>query len=106
MIIDIKYRATAYGDDHKNPEKPKLLYRNKLKRAVIDTEDIDIVSQYHNSRGKVDRNKCEIRHRTLGEILVEAPFEEIAEYKRSGRFRVYGFIKPKNRINEKSGRAK
>jgi hypothetical protein len=101
MKIDIKYKVSIYGPDPEDSEKNKLLFRNKLKRAIIETEDLDMVSEYHDKKGKKSKTRCEVNHRTLGTIIVESPFELIASYVRDHRFVVKGFVQYKNKKNGK-----
>ena len=101
MKIIIKYKASIYGPDPKDPEKTKLLYKDRIKHAKIETEDIQGVLEYHNLRGKLEKNRCEIAHKDLGSIVIDKPFKEMCEIWENDRFIVKGFKQYKN---EKEGK--
>lgn len=91
MIILIKYRASIYGPDPKKEGETKLLFKDKLKKGVIELEDIDAVFNYHGKNGKENPRKCEIVHKTMGNIVLDMPFKEIAELRKNNRFTIKGF---------------
>lgn len=91
MKVLVKYKASIYGPDPKDKEKTKLLFKDKVKYAKIEVDDIDGILLYHDIRGKVKRNKCEIIHKTLGNIIIETPFKEMCEIWENNRFIVKGF---------------
>lgn len=94
MNIEIKYKVSIYGEDkNKKDGSEKLLFRSRVKRAVVDIGDIDSIMQHHERTGKVNKNRCEVHHRTLGSMLLEMPYAVLADLKNSNRIVVKGFRK-------------
>jgi hypothetical protein len=91
MTIKVKYKASIYGPDSENPEKPKLLFKNRTKHALLEIEDIEAIFNYHGKNGKNNPKKCEIFHRSLGNIVVDFPFNQLVKLKEDNRFTVRGF---------------
>jgi hypothetical protein len=91
MTIEVSYKASIYGPNPKKPGETKLLFKNKKKRALIEVEDIEAIIEYHGLDGKLSKERCEIVHRTLGNMVIDMPFEIISEIKTCNRLIVKGY---------------
>ena len=91
MMIQIKYKASIHGPDKENPGETKLLFKSRIKKALIETEDIDGVFNYHGKNGKENPKRCEIAHKTLGNIVIDVPFKEMVRLRLDNRIIIKGF---------------
>ena len=91
VTIEVKFTTSAFGPDPDKPGETKVLFKRKKKRALIELDDISVVSQYHNDRGKLVKSKCEIVHRSLGNLVLDMPFLELVKAKEEKRIVVKGY---------------
>lgn len=92
-MIHIRYKASIYGPDKDNPGESKLMFKNRIKKGLIDLFDIEGVFNYHGKNGKEDPKKCEIVHKVLGNIVIDMPYKEMMRLRTDNRIVVKGFKK-------------
>jgi hypothetical protein len=91
LNLEIRYKASIYGPNPKKPGETKVLFKRKTKRAVIAVEDILAVIQYHGLDGKLAKDRCEIIHANLGNLVVDTPYLEMSAKTMDRRMVVKGF---------------
>lgn len=90
MLIYIPYSSDIYKADKNGSQK--LVTKGLIRMSQIDMDQIDDITEYVNSKGKIEPKKALIIHRDLGTIIANMPVKELwAIRERSSKMVIKGF---------------
>lgn len=75
MLKYFPYLTDIYKED-KNGDQ-KIVKKDVIRTAQIETDFIDDITEYIDDKGKVDPNKSIILHERLGTLIVPIPTKEL-----------------------------
>lgn len=64
---------------------------NFVTKVRVEAEDILLVKEHYNDKGRIYKDRCLVHHRYLGNIIVKHTYKEMVNIKAKNNFTVKGF---------------